>query len=147
MQSFEYSVREMRVGDLWRGVSDCLSRLRPTAFRAGPAYEFWSARQGPGCVTLVAVDAAGEVVGTASLLLEPKLLGGGSVAGHIEDVAVRQGWDGRGVGSALVSALLERARGAGAYKVILDSSDENAGFYERLGFSRSEGTVNMRVNF
>ena len=39
--------------------------------------------------------------------------------GHIEDVAVHPNHEGKGVGSAVVRAIVELARQSGCYKVIL----------------------------
>ncbi|HZD38988.1 MAG TPA: GNAT family N-acetyltransferase, partial [Actinomycetes bacterium] len=52
---------------------------------------------------------------------------------------VAEGWRGRGVGSALLRAAIERARQAGAHKVALQVWPHNAAaiaLYEKLGFQR-----------
>eukprot|EP00171_Calliarthron_tuberculosum_P004476 IDg4476t1 len=88
---------------------------------------------------VVAVDdESGTVIGTASLLLERKLLRGGALCAHIEDVVVSSDVRGRGVGKRLVKYLVDVSRERSCYKVILDCSEENAPFYERCGFSRKE---------
>ena len=63
---------------------------------------------------------------------------------HIEDVAVRKGYQGRGVGSSLVKSAVEMARELGCYKCILDCGSELVGFYEGVGFSRHD--VGMRID-
>jgi glucosamine-phosphate N-acetyltransferase len=78
------------------------------------------------------------VVATTTVLLEPKFARGcGSVA-HIEDVVVDSECRGQRLGARIVEAALDVARKAGCYKAILDSSPENAPFYEKLGFHRRE---------
>src|SRR6266508_2058891 len=50
-----------------------------------------------------------------------------------------EGWRGRGVGSALLRAGIEWARGAGAHKVALQVWPHNAAalaLYEKFGFQR-----------
>ena len=42
------------------------------------------------------------------------------------------------VDGASAKALTKAAEVCGCYKVILDCSEENAGFYERCGYSRKE---------
>src|SRR6266540_1152370 len=52
---------------------------------------------------------------------------------------VSEGWRGRGVGSALLRAGIEWARGAGAHKVALQVWPHNAAalaLYEKFGFQR-----------
>src|SRR6266511_2121298 len=56
-----------------------------------------------------------------------------------EVVLVSEAWRGRGVGSALLRAGIEWARGAGAHKVALQVWPHNAAalaLYEKFGFQR-----------
>ncbi|TNJ27236.1 Glucose 6-phosphate N-acetyltransferase [Giardia muris] len=84
-------------------------------------------------VVAVIENPAGRLIGTATLLVEPKLLHGGSFVGHIEDVVVDQQYRGIGLGKLLVTHLVLKAHHAGCYKVILDCEDKNVGFYEKCG--------------
>ena len=93
----------------------------------------------PNHVIMVAADKGGSgdrIVGAATLLVEPKLIHGGGRAGHIEDVAVASGSQGRGIGAALVRACLDEAARRGCYKTILDCTDGVRPFYEKIGFVR-----------
>jgi glucosamine-phosphate N-acetyltransferase len=73
------------------------------------------------------------LVGTATLIYEPKILRGLGIVGHIEDVVVCEQYRGRGITSRLVQHLKELA-GQRCYKVILNCSPENEDFYRRNGF-------------
>jgi len=56
----------------------------------------------------------------------------------LEDLFVRSGARGRGLGRSLVQRVLERAAERGCARVELDTNEDNAaaiGLYERLGFS------------
>lgn len=79
-----------------------------------------------------------KVVGTASLLLERKLIRGGALCAHIEDVVVAQSQRGKGTGKLLVNHLTQLAQERGAYKVILDCAEDNVAFYEKCGFEKKE---------
>lgn len=79
----------------------------------------------PRCRHVAATDARDRVMGTARM----------NAAGHIGRVAVARAWRRRGVGSRLVSALVEAARHAGLRSVDLDSQLSAVAFYESLGFS------------
>lgn len=79
--------------------------------------------------TIVAV-AAGEVVG--SLHVEAQRFGVGELG-----MAVARPWRGRGVGSALVAAAIENARGEGLHKLSLEVFPHNQAaiaLYRRFGF-------------
>ncbi len=49
------------------------------------------------------------VIGTTTLLVEPKFIFSGGRVGHIEDVAVRTGYQRRGIGFKLVKYATEQA--------------------------------------
>jgi glucosamine-phosphate N-acetyltransferase len=90
----------------------------------------------------VAIDrATAEVIGATTLLVEQKLIHSGGKAGHIEDVVTRKGFEGMGIGSALISHALRFAKTAGCYKVVLDCSDANIKFYQRAGFKIHETSM------
>lgn len=78
---------------------------------------------------------AGQVVGFASISFETKVRGG--VIGHIEDVVVDAIHRRGGVGRMLVEALLEESRRRNAYRVYLECSESNVGFYRSCDFERS----------
>jgi GNAT superfamily N-acetyltransferase len=53
---------------------------------------------------------------------------------HLDSVAVEPGWQGRGIGSALVEFGLEQARGSSAPVILETGTPRNVLLYERLGF-------------
>jgi predicted GNAT family N-acyltransferase len=77
----------------------------------------------------LAFDAGGNPIGTARLLPD----------GRIGRMAVLKDWRGRGVGAALLAAMLERARGRSMARVVLHAQIQAAGFYRRFGFSERGG--------
>ena len=85
-----------------------------------------------------------KIVGTASLVYERKFTWGGAVVAHVEDVAVHKDHKGNGIGSALMSHVIEQAKAAKCRKIVLDCSDGNVDFYERCGFRQNE--VSMRLD-
>ena len=63
--------------------------------------------------------------------------------GHIEDVVVDTTYRGYGLGKKIIGVLVDHAKKMGCYKVILDCSNKNVGFYEKCGFVQHE--VEMRL--
>ena len=82
--------------------------------------------------------------------LQPMMNGAGNLEvfqgdiRHVEDVVVRKGHEGKGVGGSVVRAALEKARLLGCYKVILDCKADLVDFYKKLGFI--EHDVGMRID-
>lgn len=90
---------------------------------------------------LVAVDETGEVLGSVTVALPGTPYAEISRPGELEFrmLSVATAARGRGVGEALVRAVVERARAAGASHVVLSSSEKMLSahrLYERIGFTR-----------
>ena len=73
----------------------------------------------------VARDPGGNPIGTARLLPD----------GRIGRMAVLTEWRRRGVGAALLLALLDRARSRSMTRSVIHAQTQAAGFYRRFGFS------------
>jgi ribosomal protein S18 acetylase RimI-like enzyme len=61
----------------------------------------------------------------------------GTLVAKLDDVTIDAEWQGRGVGSAMLDALVERLRAAGITRIDTACHRENTGawrFYERHGF-------------
>jgi glucosamine-phosphate N-acetyltransferase len=84
------------------------------------------------------------VIGSTSLLVEPKFIYAGGRVGHIEDVVVSKDYAKTGIGSNLIRFTVGVARKLyKCKKLILDCSDENMRFYERLGFSYQDNCMTI----
>lgn len=138
----EMTIRLMNATDLKRGFLAALSALKPANLTEEQAVEIFRCRMRWRVRTYVAL-INDRVVGTASLLIEPKFIHDGGVVGHIEDVAVHSDTQHHGLGAALVNHLLEVCRQAGCYKVILDCDEDVIPFYEKLGFHQWERAMRI----
>ncbi|MDA8558640.1 GNAT family N-acetyltransferase [Flavobacteriaceae bacterium] len=88
----------------------------------------------PSSITLVSVDS-NTVTGVASLHIIKKLT---RTLGLIEDVAVNENYRGKGIGKKLVERLVEIASKKSCDKTVLNSSEKNSEFYEKIGFEKNE---------
>jgi len=91
----------------------------------------------------IAMHDDGKIVGTISLLLEQKFLRNGAVAGHLEDVAVRDGYEGQGIWWWLVTHAVSEAKKHNCYKIILDCNEKLLWFYSKYGFEAKEVCMKM----
>lgn len=85
----------------------------------------------------VIADENDQVVATGMLVIEQKVIHGCGKVGHIEDIAVAKSQQGKKLGIFLIELLSELAQKNGCYKVILDCSAHNVGFYEKCGYKDS----------
>lgn len=97
-----------------------------------------------GIETLVLIDdkpsaePGSRVIGSVSIIVEPKFIRGLSFVAHIEDVVVHPDYQGKGLGAKLIESACAFAKSRGCYKAILDADDKNSGFYQKCGFYRKE---------
>jgi glucosamine-phosphate N-acetyltransferase len=128
-------IRELRKEDLWNGFLTTLDSLRQTSDidknKADKIFE--KINSNPDHIIAVA-ELDGRIVGTTTLLIEPKFIHKGGLVGHIEDVVVDKKFQGQKIGEKIMKYLLEFAKNRGCYKTILDCTDDVKPFYEKLGF-------------
>jgi predicted GNAT family N-acyltransferase len=103
-----------------------LRMVRETVFvqeQQVPIEEEWDALD-PLCTHVIARDAAGQPIGTGRLTPEHK----------IGRMAVLRDWRGRGVGDAMLAALMVQAKAMGWPQVSLHAQVSAEAFYARHGF-------------
>jgi glucosamine-phosphate N-acetyltransferase len=128
-------IRELRKEDLWNGFLTTLDSLRQASDidknKADGIFE--KINSNPDHIVAVA-ELDGKIVGSTTLLIEPKFIHKGGLVGHIEDVVVDKKFQGQRIGEKIMKYLLEFAKDRGCYKTILDCTDDVKPFYEKLGF-------------
>ena len=77
-----------------------------------------------------------EVIGSATLLIEPKFIHQNGFAGRIEDVVVTEKYAGKGIGKLLIDKLSQVAKEKNCYKITIECSDDLRDFYARSGFQQ-----------
>ena len=77
-----------------------------------------------------------KIVASASIFLEQKIIHGGGIVAHLEDVVVDEGYRGNQLGQKLIANIVVKARESGAYKIIADCKTELLSFYSKNGFQK-----------
>ncbi|KAJ9204569.1 hypothetical protein DTO166G4_7479 [Paecilomyces variotii] len=135
-----YTVRPLRRSDYHNGYLDVLRVLTTvgdvSVEQWNQRYDWMSVRSDEYYL-LVICDGTGRVVGTGSLIVERKFIHSLGMVGHIEDIAVEKGQQGKKLGLRIIQALDYVAEKVGCYKTILDCSEANEGFYVKCGFKRA----------
>ena len=139
--SLKYTIREIEENDIESGgLLEVLENVAPVGVLSKPNAKaiLKEIKSNPLHRIFVAVEDGrneGLIIGTATLIVEPKFIFNGGRVGHIEDVAVRAQYQGEGIGFKLVSYATEQAAVMGCVRTILDCSNENISFYEKVGYS------------
>ena len=88
----------------------------------------------PSSTTMVAYEG-NTIIGVASIHIIYKL---SRTLGLIEDVAVNKDHRGKGIGKSLVEKLIEISKQKNCDKIVLNTSQKNSKFYEKIGFEKNE---------
>ncbi|PIA59061.1 hypothetical protein AQUCO_00400132v1 [Aquilegia coerulea] len=148
-ESGRFEVRKLEISDKIKGFIELLQQL--TIFNSISDNEFDSRFQdlssyGDNHVICVIEDKKlKKIVATGSVFLEKKFVRNCGKVGHIEDVVVDSSVRGMKLGQKVIEFLTNHAKLNGCYKVILDCSVENKGFYEKCGFKHKE--IQMALYF
>lgn len=84
------------------------------------------------------------IVAYGSIVYESKIRGG--KAAHVEDIVIDPNFRSLGLGKKLIIELSKLARLNGCYKMILQSSPDNVGFYQKAGFHSSGVAMQLFVD-
>ena len=143
----ELKIRELQKKDLQNGFLTTLDSLKQTSNmdknRAEEVFE--TINSNPNHIIVIA-ELDGKVVGTTTLLIEPKFIHDGGLVGHIEDVVVGKKFQGQKIGNEIVKFLLEVAKNRGCYKTILNCTDDVKEFYEKNGFKHTANELRFDHN-
>lgn len=96
----------------------------------------------PNTICLVA-EIDNVIIGVASLHIIEKLT---RKMGLIEDVAVDLKYRGKGIGGKLIQKLIVESKKQGCDKTVLNSTENNVPFYEKIGFTVNELQMVLRNN-
>jgi len=76
-----------------------------------------------------------KLIGSGTIIIEPKIIHGGKSVGHIEDVVVHPLYRGKGVAQTILNMLVDYSNQK-CYKVILNCNPNMEQFYNQMGFDK-----------
>jgi glucosamine-phosphate N-acetyltransferase len=132
------SLRLLQAQDYDKGVIELLSQLTSIDKNKISREQFekyvWQLDTNPNHKQYV-YERDGTIIGTGTILCEPKLIHNLGVVGHIEDIVVDANHRNSGIGYTIIERLTQyAATERGCYKVILDCAEKNRAFYEKCGY-------------
>ena len=142
------TIREIKYEDIDKGFLDVLENLAPPnidnkeyAKKILQKIKMNSLHK----IFVAEDDLNDKIVGTTTLLIEPKFINKGMRVGYIEDVSVRKEYEGLGIGSKLITYATNYAISTeGCRKVLLYCSEKSKPFYEKLGYRLANNTFVMK---
>jgi len=141
-----FSIRALESKDLKNGFKETLYNLCDEEIEHLNAIKhFEEIKEKEDVFVYVAVDDS-KVVGTGSLILDRKFINNCGLAGRIEDLSTRKGYENEGVAKSIMSELINLAHSKGCYKITADCSKNLKFFFEDLGFSENGSEMKMLIS-
>ncbi|KAG2480628.1 MAG: GNAT family N-acetyltransferase [Thaumarchaeota archaeon] len=139
--------RKLEESDIMAGFLESLDSLRKASDLTEEKSKeiFNKIKSNPNHVVFVAVLDS-KVIGSTTLLIEPKFIHKGGKVGHIEDVVIAKEYQGTGIGEKLINFVLDHAKQNQCYKTILDCTDDVKQFYEKIGFKKHSNCMRFDHN-
>lgn len=94
---------------------------------------------------IIVYEKNDELIGTGSLLIEPKLTYNISYLGHIENIFVNENNRNKGIGKEIVKFLTNYAKKFGCYRIDLSCEEKIINFYKELGFDNNLSCMSMLI--
>lgn len=140
-------IRELEEKDLFRGFLTSLDSLKKASdLNEDKANDvFNKIKSNPNHLVFVVI-LDDKVIGSTTLLIEPKFIHLGGKVGHIEDVVISKEFQGSGIGEKLINFVLDYSKKNDCYKTILDCSDDVKPFYEKIGFKKHSNSMRFDHN-
>ncbi|XP_063040709.1 glucosamine 6-phosphate N-acetyltransferase [Engraulis encrasicolus] len=95
-------------------------------------------RTGDYYIIVVEDTQLGQIVATATLILEHKFIHSCAKRGRVEEVVVSSTCRGKQLGKLLVSTLTLLSKKLQCYKITLECSPHNVEFYKKFGYTASD---------
>ena len=149
---FKYKIiimtyRLLEQGDFQKGFLELLSQLTTVGSISASDYakRFGELLNNPNHRIYV-LEQGKKIVSCATLFLEPKFIHDCGFVGHVEDVVVDKACRGQRLGKKIIEFLTSEAERLGCYKILLDCSDKNVGFYEKCEYLRKGAYMAKYLN-
>ena len=120
-------IRHFEKEDLNKGLIDCLKEVWFIDEISTETLELFFDNDN----FMVVCEINDEIIGTATLHLQKKLIRNGGVAGLIEDVVVKERYRNNGIGKKMIDFLVKKSKELNCYKIILSCFPERINFYEK----------------
>lgn len=137
-----YTIRLLSRDD-YKDYLPLIQDFRPTEFTEAEYKDFMDTLP-PNMNIYVLVDDT-QIVGTITVIYEPKLIFNRCTFAHIEDVCVLKTYRSKGYGSILVQHVISEARKKGCMKVTLVCNESVLPFYLKNNFEKRGVQCSMLV--
>jgi glucosamine-phosphate N-acetyltransferase len=132
-----YTIRKIEVNDYNKDYLDLLSQLsivNSNHITVEKFINYVHTLHDTHIIYVIEKDT--RIISTMTIIIEDKIIHNMGRVMHIEDVVVDKNYRGEGLGKMLLNHAISIAEREKCYKIILNCSEENRGFYEKCDFTK-----------
>ena len=100
----------------------------------------------PNTMEIWIYEEGSEIIGTITIIFEPKLIFNTCTFAHIEDVCVAEFARKQGIGSKLLEFAIQRSKDMNCRKITLDCADSLVSFYSKNRFERRGNQMSILLS-
>jgi glucosamine-phosphate N-acetyltransferase len=131
-----YLIRNLLKTDYSPQLFQLLGQLTDCPIITKEQYDTFLDSLGPLHQVVCVVTEKDQIAGMGTIFIEHKIIHGLGKVAHIEDIVTDSKYRGQGLGAQIINHLVQQAKIAGCYKVILDCGEHNIGFYSKCEFEQ-----------
>lgn len=120
--------------DDYAGYYPLIKEFRDTTFTEAEFQTFMDTL--PSNMRIYIFIESNKIIGTTTLIFEPKLIFNMCTFAHVEDVCVLKEYHGQGIGSKLLDYVVAEARDRGCMKITLVCNETVLPFYLKNQFEK-----------
>ena len=133
MSNNTYNIRKLCINDYIQ-YYPLINEFRKTEFTNDQFIEFLNNM--PNNINIWVILDDNNIIGTATLIYEPKLIFNITKLAHIEDVCILPTYRNNKIGSILIKYLIKTAKADNCYKITLTCSEKVSKFYLSNDFEK-----------
>ncbi|XP_072031770.1 glucosamine 6-phosphate N-acetyltransferase-like [Amphiura filiformis] len=130
-------MRPLSLGDYDRGIIQLLGQLTEMGDISREKFtERFNNMKKDGYYYVIVIEdtQTNQVIASATVIMEQKIIRQCSLKGRIEEVVVNENYRGKQLGKLLVSTLILLSEHLGAYKTVLETNEKTIPFYKKIWF-------------
>ncbi len=134
-------IRKIQLTDFNEQYLDLLSNLYENIHKHSYPFskfeEFYDNLNDKHVILVIEDPEENIIVGTGTILIEPKIIHNFGLVGHIEEVIIHPEYRNLGIGKVIVEKLVAYAKSHNCYKCILNCTNDKMPFYEKCDFTNN----------
>jgi len=138
-------LRELLLSDFYKGYFSLLKQLSVVNYDTFNDFKpTWYKYAQNNHHFIYVIEDNNKIIGSGTIILEPKFIRDGTFVGHIEDIVIDENYRNKKLSSMIVKKLKQVGFEHNCHRITLNCTEYNSKYYLTRGFKKS--TLCMRID-